>query len=203
MVAARELASPVGAFVAEPQGQESPPSAPSVCYPALRRLPGRDFHPLDRHSVTPVSRPLAGRAFRRRHDAPWPDSTPPGPVQQGVGHRLHRRAGHADRRSLVLVPAALLLDAEPIADPADDLTIESARDAAVARRAPPRAGLGHGRQQVRHPALWRTGGLRIQVAARHGSSIPTSIASMSTGRAAPSRYRSDPTSCAAIPSCPG
>jgi hypothetical protein len=75
MVAARELAPPEGAFVAEPRGQESPPSAPSVCYPALRRLPGRDSHPLDRHSVTPVSRPLPGRGFRRRHDAPWAETS--------------------------------------------------------------------------------------------------------------------------------
>ena len=99
MVAARELASPVGAFVAEPQGQESPPSAPSVCYPALRRLPGRDFHPLDRHSVTPVSRPLAGRAFRRRHDAPCRQSRAAGrpgigQMEPGVGLDNRRLADH-------------------------------------------------------------------------------------------------------------
>lgn len=40
-----------------------------LSYPALRRLPRRDLHPLEKHSVT-----SAGRSRRRRHGAPRPSS---------------------------------------------------------------------------------------------------------------------------------
>ncbi len=40
-----------------------------LSYPALRRLPRRDLHPLEKHSVT-----SAGRSRRRRHGAPHPSS---------------------------------------------------------------------------------------------------------------------------------
>ncbi len=50
-------------------GQKAPASLPGAGYPALRRLPGRDPHPLDRCSLAP---PLAafGRSAFRFQDAP-------------------------------------------------------------------------------------------------------------------------------------
>ncbi len=46
-----------------------------LCYSARYRLPRRDLHPLDHHSVTTDYRPDPRRDFRRRHDAPsWDPS---------------------------------------------------------------------------------------------------------------------------------
>lgn len=42
----------------------------AVCYRALRRLPGRDSHPLELHSMAPPRRPLARLPRLCRHDAP-------------------------------------------------------------------------------------------------------------------------------------
>ena len=62
-VAARGLAPSEEAFDT-PLGPRPSPAAPGVCYSALRRLPRRDLHPLEKNSVTrAVSRP-------HRHDAP-------------------------------------------------------------------------------------------------------------------------------------
>ena len=62
-VAARGLA-PSEEASDTPLGPRPSPVVPGVCYSALRRLPRRDLHPLEKNSVTqPVSRP-------RRHDAP-------------------------------------------------------------------------------------------------------------------------------------
>jgi hypothetical protein len=43
----------------------------AVCYRALRRLPGRDFHPLDQCSVAPPLQSLALPLALSLHDAPW------------------------------------------------------------------------------------------------------------------------------------
>ena len=44
---------------------------PGACYPALRRLPGRDLHPLEKRSVQTMPRPPSATVVRLRHDAPW------------------------------------------------------------------------------------------------------------------------------------
>ena len=46
------------------------PPSPGVCYPALRRLPGRDSHPLELCSVTQPSFALPGSQPLRRNGAP-------------------------------------------------------------------------------------------------------------------------------------
>ena len=62
-VAARGLAPSVEAFDT-PLGPQPSPAVPGVCYSALRRLPRRDLHPLEKNSVTQTVSPL------HRHDAP-------------------------------------------------------------------------------------------------------------------------------------
>jgi hypothetical protein len=70
MVAARVLAPPLtGAFDAALRQTASRP-LPAACYRALRRLPGRDFHPLDHRDLTGRYRIAPGLA--RLQDAPWP-----------------------------------------------------------------------------------------------------------------------------------
>ena len=84
---------------------------PGVCYSALRRLPRRDFHPLERNSVTrTVSRP-------RLHDAPSANSTRCSPPD--TAPRPNRAAGAAQAssgRALApwrRVPRALWVGARP------------------------------------------------------------------------------------------
>jgi hypothetical protein len=59
------------AFDARLQPSGSPPLLRACCS-ALQRLPRRDLHPLDHHSVTAGSGVLAIPGFCRRHDAPSP-----------------------------------------------------------------------------------------------------------------------------------
>ena len=66
-VAARGLAPSVEALDT-PLGRRDSRHAPGVCYSALRRLPRRDLHPLEKNDGM---RTLAGP---HRHDAPWPPS---------------------------------------------------------------------------------------------------------------------------------
>jgi hypothetical protein len=69
MVAARVLASPlIGTFDAALR-QTTSRSLPAACYRVLRRLPGRDFHPLDHRDLTSRYRIAPGLA--RLQDAPW------------------------------------------------------------------------------------------------------------------------------------
>jgi hypothetical protein len=58
---------------------------PGACYPALRRLPGRDSHPLEKRSVNYPA--LGLKADRRvsRHDAPWSKSSA---LEHGALRRL-------------------------------------------------------------------------------------------------------------------
>ena len=68
-VAARGLA-PSEEALDTPLGPRDSRHASGVCYSALRRLPRRDLHPLEKNSVKRASVCLL------RHDAPWSDSTP-------------------------------------------------------------------------------------------------------------------------------
>jgi len=68
-VAARVVA-PSAEAVDVPLGTRGSLPAPGTCYPALRRLPGRDFHPLEKCSVKPRSAPLPRALARVRHGAP-------------------------------------------------------------------------------------------------------------------------------------
>jgi hypothetical protein len=73
--------------------------APATCYPALRRLPGRDLHPLEKRSVPP-----SGLATRRcRHGAPSVGSCDPSESSRRAITRAYRRCsayfGHARRKS--------------------------------------------------------------------------------------------------------
>ena len=63
-VAARVLAPSVEALDT-PLGPHDSHRTPGVCYSALRRLPRRDLHPLERNSVKTAV------VCRLRHDAPW------------------------------------------------------------------------------------------------------------------------------------
>jgi len=65
-VAARVVAPSVEACDA-PLGHRGLPPMPGACYPALRRLPGRDSHPLESCSSQTVARTDAHRLL---HDAP-------------------------------------------------------------------------------------------------------------------------------------
>ena len=63
-VAARVLAPSVEAFDT-PLGPRDSRHAPGVCYSALRRLPRRDLHPLEKNdAMRTLARP-------HHHDAPW------------------------------------------------------------------------------------------------------------------------------------
>ena len=81
------------------RGSRSPGSLPEPgpCYPALRRLPGRDSHPLDRRSETTSPPPrAAGVGDRHRHGAPWPEPSRMGPETRGPlfgGPGRRRRPG--------------------------------------------------------------------------------------------------------------
>jgi hypothetical protein len=71
-VAARALAPSVEALDT-PLGPHEFPLAPGVCYSALRRLPRRDLHPLERCSKKQNSQRSIAPL---RHDAPCGDSKP-------------------------------------------------------------------------------------------------------------------------------
>ena len=78
-VAARVLAPRCAACAASraldaPLGLQGLPRQPGACYPALRRLPGRDSHPLDMRSMQQPLLALAGSAEPLLRDAPWRDS---------------------------------------------------------------------------------------------------------------------------------
>ena len=68
-VAARDLAPSVEAFDAALRLRGSRPS-PAACYRALRRLPGRDLHPLDACSTKSRALPPARSGTRFPQDAP-------------------------------------------------------------------------------------------------------------------------------------
>src|SRR5882672_8575956 len=68
MVAARVLASPLTGALDAALRQTASRPLPAACYRALRRLPGRDSHPLDHRDLTSRYRIAPGLA--RLQDAP-------------------------------------------------------------------------------------------------------------------------------------
>ena len=79
-----------------PLGPRPSPDAPGVCYSALRRLPRRDFHPLEKNSVTQTVAPL------RRHDAPCGSRYgPPGRSARDIVG-FGTSSGGPNRRGVVL-----------------------------------------------------------------------------------------------------
>jgi hypothetical protein len=84
-VAARVLALS-GETLDTPLGPRDSHPAPGVCYPALRRLPGRDLHPLETND------PMGALARSHHHDAPW------GYLTRATGYGL-RFCHHHDRRA--------------------------------------------------------------------------------------------------------
>src|SRR5262249_29500626 len=88
-VAARVLAPRCAAVAASrafgaPLGRQDLSRTAGACFPALRRLPGRDWYPLERRSVKPPGHPLPRLPVRPRHDAPCPPSLPPRSRVRGV-----------------------------------------------------------------------------------------------------------------------
>lgn len=74
-VAARVLAPRCTALAASraldvPLGTRGSLPAPGTCYPALRRLPGRDLPPLEKRSLNGSRPALARGSASVRHDAP-------------------------------------------------------------------------------------------------------------------------------------
>ena len=110
-VAARVLAPRCSALAAwrafdAPLGREGLPSSPGACYPALRRLPGRDLHPLETCSVRHRASSLLGLCLPLRHDAPW-RAVYPG-VDSGNRESPLRPAPPASRSSLSAMARALI-----------------------------------------------------------------------------------------------
>lgn len=101
-VAARVLAPSVEAFDA-PLGPRGLPHQSGACYRALRRLPGRDSHPLETCSLRSLPYPANGARDRARHGAPCPwtllSSSSPD-AMHSTEARLHRRRSRPLRRAV-------------------------------------------------------------------------------------------------------
>jgi hypothetical protein len=69
-VAARAVAPSVEALDVR-LGNRGSLRVPRTCYPVLRRLPGRDFHPLEKRSGPIGQAALRPLPVFRRHDATW------------------------------------------------------------------------------------------------------------------------------------
>ena len=95
---------------------------PATCYPALRRLPGRDLHPLEKRSK---ARRSLGGDRRCRHGAPWRDciartGSACGRQLDGTGRRDGGGLGYTvsvadlDKPELVPAPPAELRNEPPV-----------------------------------------------------------------------------------------
>ncbi len=65
-----------------------------ACYRALRRLPGRDLHPLETCSLKRSGGPLSGSIASSRHDAPWRDRTIVRAARPPERQRFMTQSGH-------------------------------------------------------------------------------------------------------------